>query len=213
MDVGFSVRRNDQGGYKNTEQKYVSFTTIERIEADVCARSGRYTRPGAVLTGQDRVIFHPDRGNVHFRMRKGGRNNGVSGMHDRTDGQTALREIALHASDGHTELCLCLSLSVVGRLLCPLVCRSPAACQGPDVLLPAHLRSSTGHLSLRILPTRPCPFLLHPFAKHPTLHASARGRVATLVPGERVANRRPNGISRERIGAHDGGLTEWLCSV
>lgn len=29
------------------------------------------TRPGAVLTGQDRVIFHPDRGNVHFRMRKG----------------------------------------------------------------------------------------------------------------------------------------------
>lgn len=97
--------------------------------------------------------------------------------------------------------------------LCPLVRRSPAACQGPDVLLPAHLRSSTGHLSLRILPTRPCPFLLHPFAKHPTLHASARGRAATLVPGERVANRRPNGISRERIGAHDGGLTEWLCSV
>ena len=28
--------------------------------------------PGAVVTGQDRVIFHPDRGNVHFRMRKGG---------------------------------------------------------------------------------------------------------------------------------------------
>lgn len=28
--------------------------------------------PGAVVSGQDRVIFHPDRGNVHFRMRKGG---------------------------------------------------------------------------------------------------------------------------------------------
>lgn len=81
------------------------------------------------------------------------RNNGVSGMHDRTDGRTALREIALHASDGN---CASVYLSpFVGLLLCPLVCRSPAACQGPDVLLPAHLRSSTGHLSLRILPTRP----------------------------------------------------------
>lgn len=93
------------------------------------------TRPGAVLTGQDRVIFHPDRGNVHFRMRKGEggeeRNNGVSGMHNRTDRRTALREIALHASDGHTELCLCLSLSIVDRL--PLSARPsfPGRVSGP----------------------------------------------------------------------------------
>lgn len=73
--------------------------------------------------------------------------------HARPHRRTALREIALHASDGN---CASVYLSpFVGLLLCPLVCRSPAACQGPDVLLPAHLRSSTGHLSLRILPTRP----------------------------------------------------------
>lgn len=131
----FRLRRNDQGGYNNTEQKYVSFTTIERIEPDVCARSGRYntSRGGSNRTRSRYIPSWSRECSLSYAKRGGGeeRNNGVSGMHDRTDRRTALREIALHASDGHTELCLCLSLSIVGRL--PLSARPsfPGRVSGP----------------------------------------------------------------------------------
>ena len=56
-----------------TGQQYPSFLDDREIEADGCAERPRPdVRPGAILTGQDRVIFHRDRENVHFCMRKGG---------------------------------------------------------------------------------------------------------------------------------------------
>lgn len=53
-----------------------------------------------------------------------------------TTAQTDRRPCGKLHCTHRTELRLCLSPSIVGRLLCPLVCRPPAACQGPDVLLP-----------------------------------------------------------------------------
>lgn len=75
--VGFSVVGTIKV-YKNADSVapltgvYPSRTN-EEIEADGCVERPRPdTRPEAILTEQDRVIFHRDRENVHFCMRKGG---------------------------------------------------------------------------------------------------------------------------------------------
>ena len=70
-------RRNDQGVQERrlgrTTDRSVSFQDEREIEADGCVERPRPdTRPEAILTEQDRVIFHRDRENVHFCMRKGG---------------------------------------------------------------------------------------------------------------------------------------------
>lgn len=140
------------------------------------------------------------------------RNNGVSGMHDRTDGRTALREIALHASDGIVPLSNSLLSSASFSVRSSVVPR-PRVRAPMSSFLPTYDRQPATCPCVSCPPVL-CPFLLHPFAKHPTLHASARGRVATLVPGERVANRRPNGISRERMGAQRRWIDRVaVCSV
>lgn len=74
-----------------------------------------------------------------------------------------------------------LSRSLFDRLLFPERVRAPMSS-----FLPTYDRQTATCPCVSCPPV--CPFL-HPFAEHPTFHASARVQVATLVPEEQLANR------------------------
>lgn len=77
-------RETETDGFAETEIRYTS-----------CGSFNRTIAPSRYIPSWSRECS--------LSYAKRGRNNGVSSMHDRANRQTALREIALHTSDGHME--------------------------------------------------------------------------------------------------------------